>query len=186
MNTTGEGMEAHSDHCINNNNNSSSSSAGSSRCPTEEGVVGIAPTEQLPTELWELILEALPRGIEDLLSLSLVNHKFHGLASSDRFWRPLGNPAWFNAASDKTCKQRYMEWLRGAVHQYQNFTSSGKLKKAEDTARTRHSLRSKNDVVWRKCGRQNQRNDAAMYRHIQSDSSDHYWHWSTKLLRAIR
>eukprot|EP01087_Luapelamoeba_hula_P001490 TRINITY_DN111_c0_g1_i9.p1 TRINITY_DN111_c0_g1~~TRINITY_DN111_c0_g1_i9.p1 ORF type:complete len:275 (+),score=28.52 TRINITY_DN111_c0_g1_i9:97-921(+) len=120
------------DHC----NNSAATTATATATGSSHSNTAAPP--ELPTELWELIVEALPRGIDDLLSLSLVNHRFHGVASSDRFWRPLGKQAWFTTASDKTCKQHYMEWLRAAAHQYRHSIPSRTLTKVEDTAESDH------------------------------------------------
>eukprot|EP01087_Luapelamoeba_hula_P024913 TRINITY_DN964_c0_g1_i1.p1 TRINITY_DN964_c0_g1~~TRINITY_DN964_c0_g1_i1.p1 ORF type:complete len:321 (-),score=32.29 TRINITY_DN964_c0_g1_i1:121-1083(-) len=78
----------------------------------------------LPAEIWALVVDALPRGIDDLLSLSLVNRMFYRIAGSDRVWQPLCDPAWDVTSSATTAqhqpyKKQYMDWLRTSIKQYQ-------------------------------------------------------------------
>eukprot|EP01087_Luapelamoeba_hula_P014121 TRINITY_DN4088_c0_g1_i5.p1 TRINITY_DN4088_c0_g1~~TRINITY_DN4088_c0_g1_i5.p1 ORF type:complete len:259 (+),score=49.23 TRINITY_DN4088_c0_g1_i5:10-786(+) len=100
---------------------------GNSNAVGAVGAVGAGDVEAttllLPVEVWAQVVDMLPRGIDDLLSLSLVSRMFHELAGSDRVWRPLCNPSWFTTRTPlaQTCKQRYMEWLRESVHCYQTF-----------------------------------------------------------------
>jgi len=77
----------------------------------------------LPHEILLAIFLGLP--LEDLCTLSCVNHALHTIAGDNQLWSPLCNPLWERFEDNQLIetnicwKTRYITWLRKAIAKYQ-------------------------------------------------------------------